>query len=217
MLGEASPLLPEQSDEELLEMFQEMKNPDAIGELFQRYRPRLQRFLGKFLRDEESIQEVLQDTFLHLIERIDVFERGRKVSPWLFGIAKWTAMTYRKRMWRRKMQPLREKIVEDTTTKEEPVELSVMRSDFREILLRFIETLDEKQRPIAALLLDGFHPRAIARTLQLPWGTVQYRAQHVMTLLRQELGCRGYDACSLEQPSGKGGKRVMWTATEETE
>lgn len=89
--------IQDQSDETLLEVFQKTKNPEAVGEMFQRYRNQLHLFLWKFLRDEEAIQEALQDTFLHLMEGIDTFEVGRKASPWLFGIAKWTAMTHRRK------------------------------------------------------------------------------------------------------------------------
>lgn len=59
----------------------------ALAELYREYHRRLVRFLGRFTRREDLIEEVINDTFLIVWQKACEFRGQARVSTWLMGIA----------------------------------------------------------------------------------------------------------------------------------
>lgn len=74
------------TDEELMERFCQ-GDAQAFDALFVRKAPELQAFLTRLVRDPALAEDLLQLTFLSVSRSRDRFERGARVSPWLYAIA----------------------------------------------------------------------------------------------------------------------------------
>lgn len=74
------------SDEQLLDRIRE-GDELAFGILVRRYERELYGYLCRYLSDPHLADDVFQNTFLQLYVKIDQFEPGRSVRPWLYAIA----------------------------------------------------------------------------------------------------------------------------------
>jgi len=59
----------------------------ALATLYREYHPRLVRFLGRFLRRHDLIEEVINDTFMVVWQKAAEFRGQARVSTWMMGIA----------------------------------------------------------------------------------------------------------------------------------
>src|SRR5215212_289493 len=74
-------------DEDLLQQMA-ARRPEALAELYDRYKRLIYSFVVHILKDEVSAEEVTQDVFLRAWEAAHKFQGGRgKVSSWLLAIA----------------------------------------------------------------------------------------------------------------------------------
>lgn len=63
-------------------------NTGAFNELYQRYSKRLLYYFFRMLGNcREKSQDFLQDIFVKIIERPELFDTGRKFSTWIFSVA----------------------------------------------------------------------------------------------------------------------------------
>src|SRR5262245_60975306 len=82
----AIPPLNACSDEELLERFRSGQ-ADAFAALVRRYERELYGYLRGCLCDAPLAEDVFQNTFLQVVKKLDQYEAGRPVKPWLYTIA----------------------------------------------------------------------------------------------------------------------------------
>ena len=75
------------SDEQLLDVYRQDRDPAVFTELVSRYQRELYNYLRRFLGDATLAEDVFQATFLQVHVKRDVFEQGRKFRPWLYTIA----------------------------------------------------------------------------------------------------------------------------------
>ncbi|MFL9860028.1 sigma-70 family RNA polymerase sigma factor [Paraburkholderia madseniana] len=59
----------------------------ALAALYREYHRRLVRFLGRFTRRDDMIEEVVNDTFMIVWQKAGEFRGQSRVSTWLMGIA----------------------------------------------------------------------------------------------------------------------------------
>lgn len=59
----------------------------ALAALYRDYHRRLVRFLGRFTRRDDVIEEVINDTFMIVWQKAEAFRGEARVSTWLMGIA----------------------------------------------------------------------------------------------------------------------------------
>ena len=59
----------------------------AFREIVNRYKNGLYAFLKQFLNQQDSVEDVFQETFLQLFTSVDSFDTSRPLRPWLFTIA----------------------------------------------------------------------------------------------------------------------------------
>jgi RNA polymerase sigma-70 factor, ECF subfamily len=76
----------DRSDEELLALFRHGTH-EAFGALVRRYEGELFGYLRRYLGDGDLADDVFQNTFLQLYTKIQQYEPGRPVKPWLYAIA----------------------------------------------------------------------------------------------------------------------------------
>ena len=71
---------------------------DALSEVMAKYQHRLYRFLLRLAQDPALADDLFQQTWLRVMERIGRYDARRQFSPWLFSVARnLTIDTLRKR------------------------------------------------------------------------------------------------------------------------
>ena len=73
----------------------------AFGELVIRYERRLLRVIGRFIRDADIAEDLAQETFLRVYERLDQYDASRRFGPWLFRIGVNLTLDYLRKKKRR--------------------------------------------------------------------------------------------------------------------
>jgi len=76
-------------------------NKQAFGELVMRYERRLIRVILQFVKNQEQAEDLAQETFLKVYERLDQFDPSRRFGPWLFRIGVNQTLDYIRRRKRR--------------------------------------------------------------------------------------------------------------------
>jgi len=72
-------------------------DPDAISELIGRYQHRLYRFLVRMVSDPATAEDLFQQTWVRLMEKIGSYDTRRNFEAWLFAIARNLAIDHLRR------------------------------------------------------------------------------------------------------------------------
>jgi len=126
------------TDEDLAEKCRKL-DEDAFRELTRRYIRSIFMFVRRYAQSEDVTEDMTQDTFFKVWKNIRQYKKGMKFKPWLYTIARNTALDYVKK---RKALPFSE-------------------LDDNENDLAFVDTLED-EKPLQAEIFDN---RAIAANL----------------------------------------------------
>ncbi|MDJ0865160.1 MAG: sigma-70 family RNA polymerase sigma factor [Myxococcota bacterium] len=161
----------------------------AFEALYHRYARRLGGFLFKLLRQDDLVEEALNDVMLVVWEKADRYDPAARVSTWLFGIAYRKALKARERTRRhRRAGELPEGTLEGPARPDDPEEAAV-RSDQLRRLAGGIEALSPDQRAVVELtFFEGRSYAEIAEVMGCPLNTVKTRMFHARKQLRRHLG-----------------------------
>jgi RNA polymerase sigma-70 factor (ECF subfamily) len=72
-------------------------DPDTITELIGRYQHRLYRFLVRMVGDPATAEDLFQQTWIRLMEKIGSYDAQRNFEAWLFAIARNLAIDHLRR------------------------------------------------------------------------------------------------------------------------
>ena len=72
-------------------------DPDAIADLVGRYQHRLYRFLVRMVGDPATAEDLFQQTWIRLMEKIGSYDARRNFEAWLFAIARNLAIDHLRR------------------------------------------------------------------------------------------------------------------------
>ncbi|MEM7008475.1 MAG: sigma-70 family RNA polymerase sigma factor [Thermodesulfobacteriota bacterium] len=74
-------------DEALVELFVDSHNEDAFTELVNRYSDKVYRLAYRITQNPDDAEEVLQEVFIILVEKLGTFRREARFSTWLYRVA----------------------------------------------------------------------------------------------------------------------------------
>jgi RNA polymerase sigma-70 factor (ECF subfamily) len=152
----------------------------ALEELYLSYHRRLTRFLSRLAPSSESIDEIINDTFMVVWQHAGEFRRSSRVSTWIFGIAYRVALKSLRQHKRWRMasadgQP--ERVADPTQETEE-----------HDLLTQGLDRLSQDQRLGLVLTYHWGHSiREVAAMTASPLGTVKSRLFHAREKLRVHL------------------------------
>lgn len=184
------------SDEELLTRYRAGQT-EAFGLLLHRYEKELYGYLRRYLGDAGLAEDVFQNTFLQLYQKMAQYQEGRPVRPWLYTIATHQAIDALRRAGRRQAVSLdlkREEdangevhslqdLLPDQTT--DPLE-HLQGVERRDIVRASIDRLPEHLRSTLILAYyQGLKYREIAEILDIPVGTVKSRVHAALIKLHE--------------------------------
>jgi RNA polymerase sigma-70 factor (ECF subfamily) len=180
--------IPKRQDEDLL---RDVARGDrrALDALYLGYHRRLARFLVRVAPQYETVEEVINDTFLVVWQRAKDFRGASRVSTWIIGIAYRIALKSLRRndglVGAQRFDTMPEPWVEPTKD-----------TELRDWVARGLSHLPVEQRLALELAYNMGHSiEEIAEITDSPVGTVKARMFHAREKLRQHLpALAGVDA-----------------------
>lgn len=165
-----------------------IKNGDteAFNELYLRYNQRLYYFFFRMLgADTENANDFLQDIFLKIINKPELYNSSWTFSKWIFSIAhNMCKNEYRKREVRKIIQPEsnQELIVDEFE------EIQTNKEELLSTVFSELEQLDENQKSILILKYkENFSIKEISDILELPVGTIKSRLHYARIELSKRI------------------------------
>jgi RNA polymerase sigma-70 factor (ECF subfamily) len=157
---------------------------EAFGLLVRRYSKRALSVAYRVLEHPEDAEDLVQDTFLVALEKIDTFRADRAFAPWLFRILINRGLNARKARWVRRTS----EIPADAPAAGGTPEKHTERLELRERVSAALAEMAEPRRTIVKLYeLEGFSGPEIAEMLGLATGTIRWHLFHARSTLRDLL------------------------------
>jgi RNA polymerase sigma-70 factor, ECF subfamily len=158
---------------------------EAFGVLVRRYSRRALSVAYRVLEHPEDAEDLVQDTFVVVLEKIDTFRADRSFAPWFFRILINRALNARKARWVRRTS----EIPQDAPASGGTPETQAARAELRERISAALADMSEPRRTIVKLYeLEGFSGPEIAEILEIAPGTVRWHLFHARSALREALG-----------------------------
>jgi RNA polymerase sigma-70 factor, ECF subfamily len=176
--------IPKRQDEDLL---RDVARGDrrALDALYLGYHRRLARFLARIAPQYETIEEIINDTFLVVWQRAGEFRGASRVSTWIIGIAYRIAL----KSLRRNDGLVRAQRYDSLP---EPWVEPMIDAELRDWVVRGLSHLPIEQRLALELAYNMGHSiEEIAEITDSPVGTVKARMFHAREKLRQYLPVLG--------------------------
>ena len=147
----------------------------AFGELVLRYERRLIRVIQRFIRDADIAEDLAQETFLRVFERLDQYDASRRFGPWLFRIGVNLTLDYLRKQKRRGLTAL----FTDRSKERwpDPGIVDPRQSlDLHQEVRLVVEEIPEKYRTVLVLRdLENFSTSEIAAILNRKEATIRWR------------------------------------------
>jgi RNA polymerase sigma-70 factor (ECF subfamily) len=169
-------------------------DPDALTVMISRYQHRLYRYLLRLVREPAAADDLFQQTWLRVMEKIGRYDAGRNFESWLFSVAHNLAID----AWRGK----RGESLDDSGDSGEPASARLPSGDpdALERLLDFergailaacIQELPTIHREVLTLRFEeDMKLEEIAEVAGIPLSTVKSRLRRALEGLRAEMDAR---------------------------
>lgn len=147
--------------------------------LYETSKKRVYYTLLSMLKRPQDIEDVMQETYMKVIENIHRYQEGTQFVAWVNQIAKNTALDFLRKDQR------------ETSVELEDFDIRFAyheRYEDRYLIQKLIKLLDpiDQEIVIRKTFLQHKH-KDIARDLELPLGTVTWRYQQALSRLRNEV------------------------------
>jgi RNA polymerase sigma-70 factor (ECF subfamily) len=165
---------------------------EDIARLMEQYQHRLYRYLLRLVSQPSTAEDLFQQTWLRVMERIQNYDPRRSFEGWLFAVAHNLAIDY---LRRRQPESLDESVFSaerpsDWARSADPGALDQLMSQERSDLV--VEAVADLPVPFREVITLRFEEEMkleeIADALALPVGTVKTRLHRALKALRQSLG-----------------------------
>jgi RNA polymerase sigma-70 factor (ECF subfamily) len=155
----------------------------AFGMLVEKYHRKLGRLLGRMIRDQAEVEDVVQESFIKAYRALHNFRGDSAFYTWLYRIGINTAKNYLVSQGRRP-QVLQEVEIDDVENFEdgsemrtmETPETAMMTKEIAQTVNDTVASLPEELRTAITLReMEGLSYEEIAEVMQCPIGTVRSR------------------------------------------
>jgi RNA polymerase sigma-70 factor, ECF subfamily len=164
---------------------------DALDVLMARYQHRLYRYLLRIVAQQSNAEDLFQQTWLRVMERIQKYDPQRGFEGWLFSVAHNLAIDF---LRRKQLQSLDEPAFSgerhsELAKSEDAGALArLLSQEKKDLLLSAITDLPPAFREIITLRFEEeMKLEEISDTLSLPMGTVKTRLHRALKALKQSL------------------------------
>lgn len=159
------------------------KDEEALSYLFDNYAAALNGIILRILASEKHAEEVLQQTFFKIWDKIDQYDESKStLFTWMSRIAKNSAIDVKRLKTYQNSQKTESFKIEEHNHQNIQTNISAIDAKI------LIENLEEKHRlVIDYIYLRGYSQSQTAEALQIPLGTVKTRLRYAMIELRELL------------------------------
>lgn len=173
------------SDEEL---FVRVKQGDgeALSLLYDRYAMKVARIAHKWIRDQQGVEEVVQDVFTRIwTTQAFTPDKGR-FEHWISVVARRITIDYIRKLGRRPDSPNSDWL--EGTGDGNRFDTYVQRNWLRQDLSQSMRMLRNEERLVVELAyFKGYTLSEIAGLLNIPLGTVKTRLHHALKALKKTM------------------------------
>jgi RNA polymerase sigma-70 factor (ECF subfamily) len=185
------------TDEELLRRFGE-GDPRAFEELMRRYQRPIYNFILRSVRDPEQASELVQETFLRVVQRSGDFLGGSKVSTWMYTIARNLCIDNSRKMVFRRHRSLDapmgsdegegRSMLDTVAATTAGADREAIGTDIKARLVAAVDELPDEQREVFLLReLQNLAFKDIAEIIGVPENTVKSRMRYALERLQRAL------------------------------
>jgi len=187
--------LSRDNDGDLYLLIEQIKNGDreAFVSITSLYQRKVFALAYSFFRNKEDALDIVQETFLRVYQKINMFKKGKNFQNWLLQITKNLCIDcYRNRQ--SKEHNLNNRMdISELDVRDPQASETQKNSDINRILSVCIDRLSEKQRMVFVLRqYNHLEYSEIAQILNVAIGTVKslhFKAtQNLRTLVRPYMG-----------------------------
>ncbi len=168
------------TEERFEQCIQRMNQGDkeALREVYEEYITYIYHIVLNVLQNKENAEDITSEFFIRLWEKSDTYKPGNGHKGWMASIARNMSVDF---LRKHKREELTDEFTEGGGQNE--VEIPVL----GEMLIEdALSRLDEKSRSIVHLkILGELTFKEIAEILHMPMGTVTWKYQEAMKLLRR--------------------------------
>ena len=190
-------MFKEDSDEMLMLRYQR-GDAEAFRTLILRHRIGVTSFAYRYVGDSQVAEDIFQETFLRLIQKVKRYKAQAKFTTLLYTIARNLCIDHLRKMEHRKHQSLNAgggDEDEETDTLENMLpgknveaDRSVFRKEIQKALKKAIDSLSEEQREVFVLReYQDLRFREIAKVTRTTTNTVKSRMRYALANLRKAL------------------------------
>ncbi|HEX4410425.1 MAG TPA: sigma-70 family RNA polymerase sigma factor [Xanthobacteraceae bacterium] len=168
---------------------------DAMRVLFARHNVRVFRFTMRFMNNEASAEDAVNEVFLEVWRSAGTFEARSKAATWILSIARHKALSS---LRRRSFDELDEGMAERIEDPSDDPEAMMQNSDRSEALRACLAQLSPAHREVIDLIY--YHEQSIdevARIVGVPANTVKTRAFHARQRIAAMMAARGLERAAL--------------------
>jgi RNA polymerase sigma-70 factor (ECF subfamily) len=178
-----------QHDEELARRLQ-AREPGAMADLYDRFGKLAWSVIVAIVHDGAMAEDLVQETFLRVWNRIHAFEAGRgALGPWLLAIARNRAIDHIRSASSRVERNAFELSVSEHPSLFVDMERDVLNTDHARVIRKAIAKLSASQQKVIQMAYyEGLSQTEMAERMGEPLGTVKTWVRTALRLLREELG-----------------------------
>lgn len=156
----------------------------AFGNLYDRYAEKLLRYVYRFVNDQAQAQDLVQETFLKLIEKPEAFNPDKRFSTWLYTVAGNLCKNHLRNTGNRNR-------INESLRAEDTVEMQKSSLDLKRLqaaIQSVFGTLNEKEQEVFVLRFElEMSMKEIAEILGIPEGSVKSRLFYLLKKIAPQL------------------------------
>jgi RNA polymerase sigma-70 factor (ECF subfamily) len=165
------------------------RDPQALADLYDRYGRLVFSLILRVVRDTGIAEDLVQETFLRVWNRIQGFEAGKgSIGPWLLAVARNRAIDYLRSAGGRERNAMDlEETIHPALSSD--MEQGILNSDRIRRVKAAMDKLSPQQRQAIELAyFEGLSQSEMAERMGQPLGTVKTWVRTALRSLRDELG-----------------------------
>lgn len=159
-------------------------NKHAFELLIRKHERLVVHMVGRIVGNREDLEEICQDVFLRVYEKISEFNFQSKLSTWIATIAYRHAVNHLRKKKIEVSEIPDEKVFEKSFISHDQPDKVVEDNEMEEMVLALIEKLPPQYRAVLTLYhLEDMNYAEIGQTMGMPEGTVKnylFRARHLL-------------------------------------
>lgn len=172
------------NEEELMKLYQDENDLDALGEMSRLLLPKLKKYAWKFA-DKNYVDEVVSESWIKIHKAAERFRHDSKVQTWAYEIVKNVSSDIRKREVTRSN---RNDDISEIRDEEDHFAEFANNSADKIVLQAALNQLPKDQAVVIVLKeLGGHSDQSAAEKLGIPIGTVKSRHSRGIIALRKVL------------------------------